>query len=61
MPRKNEGLEKHTLNFYAGDIERLRRLYPEQEIGFLLRNLLRQHLEAEEAKVPPAPPLQMNV
>lgn len=52
MPRKKDDLEKHTLNFHRGDFDRLRALYPEQEIGQIVRTLIHQHIEAEEIRFP---------
>lgn len=52
MPRRKEDLEKHTLNFFTGDFERVRTLYPGMEVGEVIRTILRNHIEAEEAKLP---------
>lgn len=53
MPRKKEDLEKHTLNFFTGDFDRARLLYPDMDVGEIVREILHQHLDAEEAKRPP--------
>lgn len=57
MPRVNEheDLQKHTLNFYAGDIEKLARLYPEVGASVVVRRLIRKHLQDMANKLSPLP------
>ena len=40
MPKDEHELQKHTLNFVAGDFDELRRLYPEVEVSTLVRELI---------------------
>lgn len=52
MPRAKSDLQKHTLNFYQGDFDALRRLYPAIEVTKVIREIVHQHRLAEEAKQP---------
>lgn len=49
MPKKStEDLQKHTLNLYAGDLERLRALFPDQEPTVLVREIIRNTINTIE-------------
>ena len=43
-----EGLQKHTLNLYPGDYEKLRVLYPDVGAGAIIRRLVRKYIEQIE-------------
>lgn len=49
MPQiDEEELQKHTLNLFAGDYERLRCLFPDIGAGAVVRRLVRSFLEKTE-------------
>lgn len=49
MPKKStEELQKHTLNLYAGDLEKLRTLFPDQEPTVLVRELIHNTIKTIE-------------
>lgn len=61
MPKKSEaGLQKHTLNLYAGDMEKLRELFPGQEPTVLVRRIIRSTIENIENSAEP-PQLDLKV
>lgn len=45
-----EPLQKHTLNIFAGDFDRLQRLHPEVGAAAVIRRLIRKYLEENEPK-----------
>ena len=45
----DEGLQKHTLNLFEGDYEKLRVLYPDVGAGAVIRRIVRRYLEQVEA------------
>lgn len=47
---EREPMQKHTLNLFEGDYERLRRMHPETGAGAVLRRLLRRYLNENEPK-----------
>jgi len=54
MPKDEHELQKHTMNFVAGDFEELRRLYPEVEVSALIREMVHDFvLRAKEAEETP--------
>lgn len=42
--KSSEPIQKHTLNLFAGDYERLQILYPQRGAGWAIRELVRAHL-----------------
>lgn len=55
MAKADAELQKHTLNFYAGDVDKLRRYYPDVEVSTLIRDIIHQFIENTEKGLP-APP-----
>lgn len=47
---KGEELQKHTLNLYPGDYERLRGYYPDIGAGAVIRRIVRAYVEQIEAQ-----------
>lgn len=50
MPRKIDGLQKHTLNLYEGDYKRIQDYYPEHGAAYVIRELIHQWVERLESK-----------
>lgn len=48
MP-KDEELQKHTLNLFPGDYDRLRDMYPDVGAGPVIRMIVRRFIEQVEA------------
>jgi len=48
MEQDNE-LQKHTLNLYSGDYEKLRGFYPDVGAGAVIRRIVRRYIEQIEA------------
>lgn len=46
---KNSDLQKHTLNLYAGDFDRLAEFYPDIPAATIVRKLVRRYIEQVEA------------
>lgn len=44
----NSELQKHTLNLYRGDFQRLGELYPELSAASALRLIIRKHIEQQD-------------
>lgn len=42
---KTEELQKHTLNLFEGDFERLQNHYPDVGASFIIRRLVRAHVK----------------
>ena len=49
MMKDDEGLQKHTLNLFEGDYEKLRVLYPDIGAGAIIRRIVRRFIEQVEA------------
>lgn len=49
----SDDLQKHTLNLWAGDYERLQVLYPDTGAGPVIRTIVRRFVEQCEATPPP--------
>ena len=51
MPRtiEHEPLQKHTLNLYEGDLERLASFYPELGATVVVRRVVRAHIRQLES------------
>jgi len=45
----DEGLQKHTLNLFEGDYEKLKLLYPDVGAGAIIRRVVRRYIEQIEA------------
>lgn len=43
-----EGLQKHTLNLFPGDYEKLRVFYPDTGAGAVIRRLVREYIKQIE-------------
>jgi len=57
MPRaKDHGLQKHTVNLRAGDIDALRTLIPNREPSLVLRQLLSNFVDSLRKKSSGLPP-----
>jgi hypothetical protein len=48
MHKDDEGLQKHTLNLYEGDYEKIRLLYPDVGAGAIIRRIVRRFIEQVE-------------
>ena len=48
MTKPNSDFQKHTLNLFRGDFEKLRVLYPNLESSLVLRTILRKHITEVE-------------
>lgn len=42
-------LQKHTLNLYEGDYDKLRSFYPDVGAGAVIRRIVRRYIEQVEA------------
>ena len=45
----DEGLQKHTLNLFEGDYEKLRELYPDIGASAVIRRIVRRYIEQVES------------
>ena len=48
MSRKNEDLTKHTLHLRAGDMDRLKALFPEIGASIVVRKLVSNFLDRDD-------------
>lgn len=46
---EREPMQKHTLNLFEGDFEKLQREYPDIGAAAIIRRLIRKHLEDRES------------
>lgn len=53
---KADELQKHTLNFYRGDFDRIRALWPDQEPSVIVREFIHDMLDKHEAIAPSQAP-----
>jgi len=52
MPKKSkEGLTKHTLFLFEGDMDELRTLHPHQSAAEIIRALVRSYIKSVRAKI----------
>ena len=51
MIRSPIPVEKHTINLYEGDFDKLIEIHPKEGASLVLRSLLRQYLQNVEARV----------
>jgi len=57
MAKSKSNFQKHTLNFFEGDMEKLAALHPDLEPSVVVRTLVRTHIESiENAVTRPALP-----
>lgn len=49
LPSDDQELQKHTLNLYLGDYEKLRSFYPDVGAGAVIRRIVRRYIEQVEA------------
>lgn len=47
-----EELQKHTLNLFSGDYDKLRSMFPDVGAGAIIRRIVRAYLEQTEGKRP---------
>lgn len=50
---KDENLQKHTLNLFAGDYAKLQANYPDTGAGAIIRRIVRKFVERLEASDKP--------
>lgn len=48
MQKDDDGLQKHTLNLFPGDYEKLRTFYPDVGAGPIIRRVIRRFIEQIE-------------
>lgn len=49
MPKQALGLSKHTMNFYEGDFDRIRSIWPDEEPSVIIREFVHEMIEKHEA------------
>lgn len=49
----DEDLQKHTLNLFAGDYEKLKEFYPDTGAGAIIRRLVRKFIQNIEKQGEP--------
>lgn len=59
MP-KDENLQKHTLNLFAGDMEKLQGYYPDVGASVVIRKIVRAYLDQIEAQ-PEEPQAEVEI
>jgi hypothetical protein len=52
----SDDLQKHTLNLFAGDYEKLQALYPDHGAGPIIRSVVRKFIEQCESANPAVQP-----
>lgn len=57
----SDELQKHTLNLFAGDYEKLQLLYPDHGAGPIIRSVIRKFIEQCEAGVVETPNVETNL
>ena len=55
MSKTQPELQKHTLNFFAGDVDKLRRYYPDIEVSILIRQIVHDFITRTEQGMPLPP------
>lgn len=48
MKKEDDGLQKHTLNLYPGEYQKLRDFYPDIGAGAVIRRLVHQYIKQIE-------------
>lgn len=48
MQRDDESLQKHTLNLFEGDYEKIRSFHPDIGAGAIIRRIVRRYIEQVE-------------
>lgn len=61
MPNPKLDLQKHTLNLFNGDFDRLKALHPDLDGGAVIRQLVRDYIDKIEANAPTQPATLLNV
>lgn len=57
----SDELQKHTLNLFAGDYEKLQSLYPDHGAGPIIRSIIRKFIEQCESGVTTRPNVETNL
>ena len=57
----NDNLQKHTLNLFAGDYEKLQQLYPDHGAGPIIRSVIRSFIERCETSTAVAVNVETNL
>lgn len=53
MPKRSlDALQKHTLNLYEGDFDKITALFPDMQPSVVVRELVRSTIERHEAAAP---------
>ena len=50
---KDRDLQKHTLNLFAGDFDKLQRLYPDVGAAAVVRRLVQKHVQDKLKPIDP--------
>ena len=56
-----EELQKHTLNLFAGDYEKLQLLYPDHGAGPIIRSVIHRFIEQCESKRDAMPSVETHL
>lgn len=56
-----ELLQKHTLNLYAGDMEKLKELYPDTGASVIIRDIVRSFINQCEGADKQLPDIKIEV
>lgn len=57
----SEELQKHTLNLFAGDYEKLQELYPDHGAGPIIRSVIHKFIEQCESGIADRPNVETNL
>lgn len=57
----SDDLQKHTLNLWRGDYERLQQLYPDIGAGPVIRGVIRKFIEQCESTPTVTPQVETNL
>jgi hypothetical protein len=57
---ETEGLQKHTLNLYRGDFDRLQSVYPDIPAGKVIRRIVRGYIERLESTTVELPKMRIE-
>lgn len=58
---KNEDLQKHTLNLFAGDYDRLQALFPDLSAAVVIRKIVREFADKCEAGTHNVPNIEVDI
>lgn len=56
-----DDLQKHTLNLFRGDYEKLQQLYPDHGAGPIIRSVIRKFIEQCESGATATPSVETNL